>query len=960
MKRLLKLCRFIIAILFAILTLNSARANNITEAAVSTLGTSFLINAATIGGGDTGGQTSASFDRSFGTPSVGPNGTTITITGIAWASLGSGVTASSVTVTITYLGADGVSGGADDIVIGTATDSVTANTTAGTWCWAFTTPMTKVIDGANNLFRVNITRNGTGSINYKTTGSGTQPLSAAKLSVAGTTVAYTVPTPPTWTGASGTSWATIGNWSPGVLPATADTVLFNSSSTANLATVLNQNFSLAGVTLSTPSGPVSIGGANTLTLGAGGLNLSAANQNLTVTAPMILGAAQTWSVASGQTLSVGGSITGGVDLTVAGAGKISLGAANILPNGAGAGNLIVNGTLDLNGYAATINGLNGSGILDSSAGGGAGVLTIGNNDATSTFSGTIQNTSGTLTLVKSGAGAFTLTGTNTFGGGFTNNGTGAINSGNATGTNNCFGTGLVVMNAGSIYITPVSYTFTNALTLNGATLRVGGGNNHLITWSGLVNVAADSFLSCDGGTAGITLSGGLTNAGFTIISTGGGTANTISSVITGSGTIMPNFAGNTLNLNAANTFTGTNRAALGTLKIGNANALQNATLDMNAADTGTVNLNNLNATIGALTGSHDLSLGSGIISIGNNNASTTYSGALTNTGALKKIGGGALTLSGTNIYSGNTTISAGTLGLSGAGAIAATPMITIVTNAIFDVAAVGSSPYVNPSTRTLAFGIDKTGGVKRQGQMVIGGVNLTYGGSLTVTKTGADALANGDSFTLVPTTGGTFNGWFANVTLPALASGISWDTNKLAATGVLDIYSFTTTPLALTTPTNTAVVITVSKLANHVGSARGVSVAVAASTPVSGGTASVDGGGNLTYMPGGAANVNGGTDTFTVTFADGHGAQTMTVNVTVGANNSQSLNVLSAAANSGNFQVQFAGIPGYSYTVETNAAASGAGWAKEQNITIPAGGVFQITDPLNNQSLFYRTVYPSY
>jgi len=40
----------------------------------------------------------------------------------------------------------------------------------------------------------------------------------------------------------------------------------------------------------------------------------------------------------------------------------------------------------------------------------------------------------------------------------------------------------------------------------------------------------------------------------------------------------------------------------------------------------------------------------------------------------------------------------------------------------------------------------------------------------------------------------------AFVTLPALASGLSWDTNNLATTGVLDVYTFTTTPLSLVTP----------------------------------------------------------------------------------------------------------------------------------------------------------------
>ena len=70
-------------------------------------------------------------------------------------------------------------------------------------------------------------------------------------------------------------------------------------------------------------------------------------------------------------------------------------------------------TLDLAGHNATINGLNdgrgGGGTVDSTVA-GPPILTVGGNDATSAFSGTIQNTAGTLSLTKIGAGTVTLTG----------------------------------------------------------------------------------------------------------------------------------------------------------------------------------------------------------------------------------------------------------------------------------------------------------------------------------------------------------------------------------------------------------------------------------------------------------------------------------------------------------------------------------------------------------------------
>ena len=485
---------------------------------------------------------------------------------------------------------------------------------------------------------------------------------------------------PRWTGASGTSWTTAGNWVPNNIPTSFDAVIFDSSSTANLATVLNQDFDIVGLTLTTPSGPVSISGTKSLTIRSSGIDLSGASQNLTINAPLVLGADQNWSVASSRTLSVNGGVSGSAALTVMGAGKVTLGgsstysgdttiavgstlqlgAANVLPTGAGTGNLIVNGTLDLNGFTAGTNGLSGSGSVDN-AGGGAGVLTVGNNDVVITFGGILLNTNGTLALVKTGSGSLTLSGANTHSGGFTNNGAGNIFPQSSA----AFGAGQMVMNAGTLYATPASYTFTNTLTLNGAILRVGGGNSHTLTWAGPVSVTADSGLSADGGTTGITLSVGLNmnNGGYTLTSSANGTANTISAPISGaSGTIM--VTSGTFNLNAANTFGGVFRSSAGgPLKIGDANAMQNATLDMNAADAGTVSLNNLSATIGALTGSRNLGLGSGTVSVGNNHLSTTYSGVLSGSGSLTKIGNGTLTLSNTNTYTGATTVNAGTLAL---------------------------------------------------------------------------------------------------------------------------------------------------------------------------------------------------------------------------------------------------------------------------------------------------------
>ena len=101
---------------------------------------------------------------------------------------------------------------------------------------------------------------------------------------------------------------------------------------------------------------------------------------------------------------------------------LKMGIDNALPYGAGVGNVVFgtsanNNTpkLDLNGHNVQINGLTGSAnaTIDNTTAGSC-VLTVGNNDQSGTFAGVIKNTSGTLALTKTGAGAMTLSNTNTY------------------------------------------------------------------------------------------------------------------------------------------------------------------------------------------------------------------------------------------------------------------------------------------------------------------------------------------------------------------------------------------------------------------------------------------------------------------------------------------------------------------------------------------------------------------
>lgn len=99
---------------------------------------------------------------------------------------------------------------------------------------------------------------------------------------------------------------------------------------------------------------------------------------------------------------------------------LALGAANQIPNGVGVGNVTINsalgtGTLNLAGFSETINGLNGNGTVDNLTS-GTNTFTIGDNNANGEFSGAIKNTTGTLSLTKTGTGTQTLSATNTYSG----------------------------------------------------------------------------------------------------------------------------------------------------------------------------------------------------------------------------------------------------------------------------------------------------------------------------------------------------------------------------------------------------------------------------------------------------------------------------------------------------------------------------------------------------------------
>ncbi|OQB84738.1 MAG: Autotransporter-associated beta strand repeat protein [Planctomycetes bacterium ADurb.Bin126] len=176
---------------------------------------------------------------------------------------------------------------------------------------------------------------------------------------------------------------------------------------------VNGTLDLAG-TRATVNG---LAGSGTITSTTGGAPILYVGANNTSssfngTVANTSGTLQLYKIGTG-TLTLGGTSTYN-GLTTVGSGKVVLASNTSLPSGSGKGDVLVEGTLDVAGYAPTVNGLSGTGTVDNSS--GNGVLTVGANNASSTFYGKIQNSGGTLALTKIGGGTVTLGGANTYSG----------------------------------------------------------------------------------------------------------------------------------------------------------------------------------------------------------------------------------------------------------------------------------------------------------------------------------------------------------------------------------------------------------------------------------------------------------------------------------------------------------------------------------------------------------------
>ena len=385
----------------------------------------------------------------------------------------------------------------------------------------------------------------------------------------------------------------------------------------------------------------------------------------------------------------------GQTLTFSGSGNITIG---------GNGNLLQLGTGTLNKE-------------------GPGVLTIENSNGPSTFDGPVNVTGGVLSVGVSTAlglnGVITLNGgtlrntTATTGVSFisashpivigSNGGTVDVaNAGSALlygpiGTVTISGTGNTLTKTG-----PGEFRYRNAgtalstfsrLVVNQGLFRLGS-----VVSNGVEQTAETGFgavpagfladaITLNGGGIGVSFNLSLhANRGITVGPNGGtiygsfgteGAPITILGAISGSGPLTVSPGTQQVTFSGANTNSGTTTVNAGTLALGAANVLSpNSALTLNGG--ANLVLNNRNQVIASLAGAGNVSLGTGTLTTGGNNTSTTYSGVMSGAGgSLVKQGAGTLTLGGANTYLGGTTVTGGTLQIGAANALPTTGAVTL-------------------------------------------------------------------------------------------------------------------------------------------------------------------------------------------------------------------------------------------------------------------------------------------
>jgi autotransporter-associated beta strand protein len=612
---------------------------------------------------------------------------------------------------------------------------------------------------------------------------------------------------------------TPASWTGGVVPGNTDIAAWSAAVTSANSTSLGGDLAWRGIQITNPSGLVTIGGANTLTLGTDGIDMSAATQNLAINSNLTLATGNnTWNLASGRVLSLGAgtfSRSAGATLRIVGDGTVTSGMTGLTLTHSilgpwatiGSGTNARYSTLNV-GVVAPYTGataLTGTaGVFGGMPSGGDGTVNY-DVSGTGTFAayGLVRNLN---TIRYTGGGATQQSNTNgdllTING-ILNAGTGALNIGGGgfalqttIGASNN-----LVLNAESAAIT-MANLIKNGASPGSVTVQGSGGN--AVTLGGANTYTGGTFVSSGRLFAGATaMNGGpiRVSRGATLTFTGANQTST--STLTGSGAILNDSANTIIITGDHSGFTGsfTHNAAANNTQFNSAtSASANAAYHLAAGElifaangNYTVPFGELSRSEGTIRGGNTAT-GITTLEVGNLNTDSSITGNLNNGAtkviALTKVGTGTLTLGGTNTYTGTTTVQNGTLRIEGA--VSGTNTIANQANLVF----APSGTYTFPNIITGSGNLTLTGG----GTLNLTGANNFTGntflddGILRLRGSfGAISVSNAWGNVIGPATGQTFTAASlsfaggAELSLPLAAS--PGDPARVTVTGAL-----TTTP----------------------------------------------------------------------------------------------------------------------------------------------------------------------
>ena len=620
----------------------------------------------------------------------------------------------------------------------------------------------------------------------------------------------------TWTGgdSSDDGWFSPLNWSaagPGSPPplnnlTSTFVVLSGNTQTTN---TLDYSFSASSLTFDATAGAFTVGTttSETLTLGMGGLTVASGNtHNQTFNANLALGAAGTWANNGSGTLTVGGTVdNGGFLLTVGGTGNstysgVISGAGGLAKTGAGTVTLggvntfagvtrIAAGTLSVAADSAlgSVPGTPTPGklILDGgtlgvttgfvlnanrgiafgpTSGSGSGTMNVAPGQ-TLTFAGIIADNGGTGVLDKLGAGTLLLSGNSTFTGGVIIDG-GVLQvpsvSTNTAGNPERLGT---------VPASPVA----NAITINnGAVLR-----------NTQTGTSGSSFVTQN---RGITI--GLGGGVFDLPDTATGTFLIYAGIIAQGSNPLTKTGPAILALRGTTTGTGALNINQGMIRLRiSSNRISDAA-PVTIASGATLDMATFSDTIGSLAGAGSVTFGTGTgtLTTGGINTSTTFSGVISGAGSFVKTGTGTQVFTGNNTYSSGTTINGGSLlvnGQTGSNSGTGSGVVTVNTGGTL-----GGTGRASGSVAVASGGTIRGGDGTGSGTLTLGnGLALAASANLGVRLSDASqpsALPGGSTLGTIPNptsnnflniTAGGLTANFATVQIVVEGTGAAFDPN---------------------------------------------------------------------------------------------------------------------------------------------------------------------------------------